>query len=317
MPRHADQSSSRLQAVRAALEQIGRKARQVAGTLPESQRADVRLFAYGFGLRLGELGVCDLLTLLKAARASTSSDEIEAARHEVEREARLQAQNYSSLIGLAEQYLGRETVASVTRSLGEDAVRQRILGRMLARIQSLGDTTISIADLADMWAQSGDAIDRAEDVIFGDTPLTSMFRRLVTRFETEGQHITSDASKVLFVVSDGAPTDGDPRPIARRLPDDVTVVSCFVTNTDVTAARTLFAVPESTWTPGAQPMFDIASAADHDNPFLQSLRARGWIVPAQAHLFMQVNRSDILEEFIGGLTAYVGDVDDTLRKEGQ
>jgi hypothetical protein len=318
MPRElAGVSSSRLQAVRGSLEQIGREARRIAGARPERAHPDVRFFAYGFGLRLGGLGVCDLLTLLKAARETNTSEEIEAATCEVEREARAQADTYSSWIGLAERYLGRETVSSVARSLGEDAVRQRLLARMLSRMESLGETTVSIGDLADLWAQSGNTLDRAKDVIFGDTPLTATFQRLVRRFETERQYDSSETQKVLFVLSDGEPTDGDPRPIAKTLPSDVTIVSCFVTNRDVTLARTLFAVPDSTWSSGARLMFDISSVAEPDNPFLQLLQARGWIVPAEARLFLQVNRSDILEEFVSGLTAYVSDIDDVLREQGR
>jgi SEFIR domain len=310
-------SSSRLQAVRGSLEHIGREARRIAGALPERAHADVRLFAYGFGLRLGGLGVCDLLTLLKAARETNTSEEIEAATREVEREAHARAETYSSWIGLAERYLGRETVSSVARSLGEDAVRRRLLARMLSRMESLGETTVSIGDLADLWTQSGNTLDRAEDVIFGDTPLTVTFQRLVRRFETERQHDSSETQKVLFVLSDGEPTDGDPRTIAKTLPSDVTIVSCFVTNTDVTMARTLFGVPDSTWTLGARLMFDISSVAEPDNPFVQLLQARGWIVPAEARLFLQVNQSGILEEFVSGLTAYVSDMDDILRAHGR
>ena len=99
-------SSSRLQAVRASLEHIGNEARKLARALPEAKRAEVRVFAYGFGLRLGGSDVCDLLTLLRAARETTSSDEIAAATRDVEREGRAQASNYSSLFALAEAYIG-------------------------------------------------------------------------------------------------------------------------------------------------------------------------------------------------------------------
>jgi hypothetical protein len=119
---------------------------------------------------------------------------------------------------------------------------------MLSRMESLGETTVSIEDLADLWTQSGNTLDRAEDVIFGDTPLTATFQRLVRRFETERQHDSLETRKVLFVLWDGEPTDGDPRrPIAKTLPSDVAIVSCFVTNDGVTVARSLFAVPDSTY----------------------------------------------------------------------
>jgi SEFIR domain-containing protein len=317
MPRELTGPSSRLQAVRDSLEHIGREARRIANTIPPERRSDVRLFAYAFGLRLGALNVADLLTLLRASQEINTSHEIDAATREVEREARQQIQAYSSWIGLAEQYLGREAVSSVARNLGEGAVRQRLLSRLLSRIESLGDTTASLGDLADVWAQSGGAIEGAEDIIFGDTPLTEAFRRVVQRFHIEQRHCSSDTQKVLLVLSDGEPTDGDPRPIAKNLPADVTVVSCFVTNADVTAARTLFAAPDSTWPAGARLMFDMSSVAEPGNPFLQQLQARGWIVPAETKLFMQVNRSDILQEFLGGLTAYVSNVDDLIQRPGQ
>jgi hypothetical protein len=119
------------------------------------------------------------------------------------------------------------------------------------------------------------------------------------------------------VLSDGEPTDGDPRPVVKLVPADVTIVSCFVTSTDVTSARTSFAEPSPDWTREARLMFDIASVAGDNNPFLQLLQARGWLVPADARLFIQVNRSDILEEFVSGLTGYIANVGDIVRAQGR
>jgi hypothetical protein len=313
LPRDLGESSSRMQAVRGALEKVGQKARRIAATFPEGERDNVRLFAYGFGLRLDQLAVCDMLTLIDAVRMSTTTEEIEAAKRDVERQAGGLMQRHSALIGLAETFLGKDRVSIVSKQFGEDAVHKVILERSLARMQSLGDTTISIADFADLWSGSGDAFAQAEEVIFGNTPLRAMFQQLIARFEAEGRRGVTGATNVLFLLSDGMPTDGDPGPLAAQLAKDVTIVSCYVADTDVTAARTMFAAPDSAWTKAARLMFDMASVADDENPFLQSLRAHGWIVPAGVRLFIQVNRSDILEEFIGGLAAFAGEVSGPAR----
>ncbi len=213
-------------------------------------------------------------------------------------------------LDLARRYVGQETVSKVSKQLGEDAVPKRIVDRTLARMKDLGDTTISmadLADLADLWSGSGEAFARAEEAIFGNTPMRAMFQQLISRFDAEARRGGAGASKVLFLLSDGMPTDGDPLPLAAQLARDVTIVSCFVTGADVTAARTMFAAPDPSWTEEARLMFDLATVADDENPFLQSLRAHGWIVPAGVRLFIQVNRSDILEEFITGLAAFAGD----------
>lgn len=162
MPRDLGETSTRMQAVRGALEKAGQRARQIAAKLPDSERDNVRLFAYGFGFTLQQFAVCDLLTLVKAAHASTTSEEIAAAKLEVEREARALAQNHSSLINLAERYFGQKTFSSIGQELVEDAVRKRILDATLARMQSMGTTTLSLAEFGDLWSGSADAFAQAE-----------------------------------------------------------------------------------------------------------------------------------------------------------
>ena len=69
----------------------------------------------------------------------------------------------------------------------------------------------------------------------------------------------------------------------------------------------MFAAPDPSWAEGLRLIFDLATVANDEYPFLPSLRAHGWIVPAGLRLFIQVNRFDVLEEFMAGLAAFADD----------
>jgi von Willebrand factor type A domain len=123
--------------------------------------------------------------------------------------------------------------------------------------------------------------------------------RIQARFERELQKRPQDTASVLFLLSDGAPTDGNPYPVAEvMISKGVTIVSCFITNLDIADPRKLFAEPESHWSKEARLMFDMASNIEDGSDFAQFLMKKGWTISPQGKLFVQLNHSDILEEFI-------------------
>ena len=100
------------------------------------------------------------------------------------------------------------------------------------------------------------------------------------RFRRERTIAPPDSKYILFVVSDGESSDGDPRAPARAIEaSGVQIISCFVTSSDATASKSLYCDPSRGWNSGAKAMFDIASRAPQQgSDELAYLRRAGWQV---------------------------------------
>ena len=78
----------------------------------------------------------------------------------------------------------------------------------------------------------------------------------------------------------------------------VTIVSCFVTETDVANPRILYGEPQSDWNNGARLMYEMASPIKEDSQILRFLLEKGWSIQPNPKLFVQLNHSVILDEFV-------------------
>jgi hypothetical protein len=258
---------------------------------------------------------------MRVAEGIITPEETEEVKREVEAEARRTAATYGELGRLAESIFGQQA-RKLAEHLGESAVRSRLIARarprLEERLRQTGDTTISIRELAALWNKSGETLENASDLIFGNTPMREAFDLLSRRFQRERQRLAQGTPSVLFLLSDGEPTDGDPLPLASELKrSGVTIVSCFVTDEDVVSPRALFTASQPSWGKGARLMFDLASHSEPGNPFVDLLAKQGWTVPDRARLFLQVNQSDVLEEFVRGLLGYVGNPGQMLPLRGR
>lgn len=194
-----------------------------------------------------------------------------------------------------------------------EVTRDRIIEynqkQVMERLDKIGDTTLPIEEIADLWEreQVSDAdIERAKEWIYGRTPMQQTFEIIAQRFRRERSKLASDTRSFLFVLSDGQPTDGNPLLIANALKDSgVTIISCFVTNDDITEPRILFNEIAPNWTEGARLMFNIASLEQEGSQMVQFLKESKWKILPRAKLFVQVNHSEILEEFLQGLLSLV------------
>jgi hypothetical protein len=86
----------------------------------------------------------------------------------------------------------------------------------------------------------------------------------------------------------------------------VTVVSCFVTNTDIADPRTLVGSRNGRWSAGAILMWNAASELDLKSHFAEYIAANGWKVESGAKLFLQANHSTVITEFIRIAGTYFG-----------
>lgn len=296
---------SRLESFRQSLERLVTEAKNRARESRAKQiQTSIDLFAYGFGLRA--MTVCDLLSLIKVGQHVITKEEIEELKQKYIREAQASYSGYAGIGDLARQFgfggLVRE-VESTVRASAEAEIRRKIMlevkRRLERQLQSIGDTTLSIEEIARLWESSGEILTNAEELIFGNTPMRECLTEVAKRFERELKSRDKDTVPVLFILSDGEPTDGDPLPALETLKSlNVTVISCFVTDQDIANPRVLFGQSEPQWNQGARLMFEMASKVEDDSDFAKFLLRKNWTIKPNARLFVQVNHSLILEEFI-------------------
>ena len=294
---------TRLQGFRSALAQGVARSREIARN---SRQVDVetRIFAYAFGLRTGD--VCDLLSLVKCADDIISKEEIEDMKQRYSREIQARYAGGGGLASLARSYgLGGivDSVERTARANAETEVRNRILAevqrRLSAKLLTVGETTLDLDELAELWEDSAGRLEDAEGLIFGGTPMCEALRKLHRRFGHERERWT-ESMPVLLLITDGDPTDGDPEPLADGIKaQGIALISGYITDRDVGSPKTLVGKPDPTWPEGARRLFRMSSPVDENSPFLGHLLREGWTIEPNAKSFVQANHSETLEQLVG------------------
>jgi len=180
--------------------------------------------------------------------------------------------------------------------------------RDLLEVQPASPSTIGLRYLARNWETYKTHVESLALEMFGETPMLEAFRIARQRFATERKRL-QPSSLVLLVVSDGEPTGATPQQVMDESlalkADGVTVVSCYITEKDLTIPRHLYGRAVSDWPVGARLMFDCSSELPQGSGFDGYLRENGWQIEDGARLFTQVNQSEVLAEFIGMLGSSV------------
>jgi hypothetical protein len=177
------------------------------------------------------------------------------------------------------------------------------------------ESTITLDYLADHWAIYQDHIHGLAQYMFGSTPMGEGFHKIADRFQFEWKKHKKIYLSILFVLSDGEPTDESPESIVKLAENlrsrGILIVSCFVTSTDVTKPRHLYGSYQENWSQGARLMFDCASELPADSEFERYLREHCWTVEKGGRLFTQVNQSEILSEFLGIVVSPISQLSET------
>jgi hypothetical protein len=300
-----DASISRLGSLDQSLGELVSYAR---ASLKESRsrniEASLDLFVYGFGLRT--MPVCDLLSLIKAAREIITDDVIKSYTERVEQETRAKFKGYEGTGELLKSF-GLEGLlslgSSVAKQVGKNKVAKQLLRDMRpqieARAKCIGDTTLSLEEIAQTWESSKVTLDNIKDLIFGNTPAEEVLAALVDRFQRELQRREEKTQSILFLVSDGKFTNIDISPFIERFQAmGVTIVSCFISSLDIANPRMLLNTADPQWGPEARLMFDLSSTMGDLPEVRRYLLDRGWMIYPRPKLFVQLNHSDVLKEFV-------------------
>jgi hypothetical protein len=214
------------------------------------------------------------------------------------------------LIGVLAEYLGEikklEKAKALALEIANASSRKEILQIVIREVGSQlgkelsrrGNRLASLTEVADLLEYQEQGIENIEPFIYANTPMCSALKVIQQRFREELTKLPQNTISVLFILSDGEPTDGDPMPFINQLEKSGTyVISCFLTNQNITTPRKLFDKVEYAWSKEAKLMFYMASKVDRDSVFVESLIERKWEVPLHPKLFVQANHTDLLNEF--------------------
>ena len=136
-----------------------------------------------------------------------------------------------------------------------------------------------------------------EPFVFGRTPMC----KALTDAQAVFRNINAKL-KVLFILSGGGSTDGDPRPICEELcRSNITIVTCFLTSDEIGNPRQLLYEPDPNWRSGdgRSVLFEMSSTMPNTHTPISYLTDANWTLPAsgESRLFVQANSLDVVDEF--------------------
>ena len=160
-------------------------------------------------------------------------------------------------------------------------------------------------------------LDELEPYIYGGTPMCTAIISALNVLKN-----CSQKRKVLVIISDGQPADGNPLEdglIAQLKQDKVSIISCFLTSEDIENPRELYSIPQESWSWPAKLMFQISSNVSNQKLPRSLQAARGWRLPQSgtSNLFLQANHPDIINEFTTLFTSLETNVDALVNILGQ
>ena len=151
--------------------------------------------------------------------------------------------------------------------------------------------------------RSRELLQRVEPYIYGATPLYQAIRTATKCFEKHASTFQSH-KKLLFVLSDGVPTDGGKndsaaiKKAATRLENaGVTVVGCFVTESKTIQPKQMFSKMNTNWDSGSKFLFSLSSTITTQSIPRTMFVNRKWSIDFEnneTRLFLQVNHPDHL-----------------------
>lgn len=140
--------------------------------------------------------------------------------------------------------------------------------------------------------------------IFGRSPMGETLARVSNRFRKEMRLPKNrKLHPVLLIVSDGLPNGRvDPALIAENLKTlGITIICCYVTNKNLGNSWVLRRRPKWYWPNDAKLMFSMASSVSEWPQFGERLKDSRFLVKRNAKLFVQINHSEYLENFINAV----------------
>ena len=175
-----------------------------------------------------------------------------------------------------------------------------MLGVSKAAIKSVHNASeilhASIGDRELTDKQVDELLRAVEPYIYGGTPLMQAIRHSVDLFSYPE---FANHQKLLFILSDGQPTDGNNPPLRELSALGVTIVSCFITDRSLSDPRHLYSILDESWSEPAKFTFRMSSTITTQRIPRTLFVKRGWKIDIdnnETRLFFQVNHPDIIKD---------------------
>ena len=220
------------------------------------------------------------------------------------------AKFFSSFLTVAEYVYA--SVGSVVREATEEDIQETLrkarpllLRPLIFNVKKASDILHGhINDERELTKErSRELLQKVEPYIYGATPLYQAIRTATKCFEKHASTFQSH-KKLLFVLSDGVPTDGGKndsaaiKKAATRLENaGVTVVGCFVTESKTIQPKQMFSKMNTNWDSGSKFLFSLSSTITTQSIPRTMFANRKWSIDFEnneTRLFLQVNHPDHL-----------------------
>ena len=181
---------------------------------------------------------------------------------------------------------------------------KKVDANSIFKVQDASNVVHGCVDAKNLTKErSRELLKRVEPYIYGGTPFYKSIEKAIKLFQASS---FSSHKKLLFILSDGEPADGKTtdrvridRVVHELTKADVTVVSCFVTDSSQIDPKRLFSKMEPDWDPVTQFLFSLSSKVSTQSLPRTMFVKRDWTIDItnnETRLFLQVNHPDHLRE---------------------
>ena len=171
--------------------------------------------------------------------------------------------------------------------------------RDLLEVAGVGPKSLSLKEIDSQWALIEERLWEQRIDLFGTTKMRAATEAVAERFAAEFASYTGTPHSALLLVSDGESKDGSPLEACRKIALRGTIIfSCYLTAQDIAEPRRLYARPEPGWPRGAVTLFRCSSVLEEDLLLLPLMREKGWAAVEGDRLFVQLNQSALVSEFV-------------------
>ncbi|MGH2638084.1 MAG: hypothetical protein ACRDF4_02180, partial [Rhabdochlamydiaceae bacterium] len=263
-------------------------------------RLQTSLFLYAFGLKLRP--IIDVYTCMNIAQRLITPEIIEPYKKKSESPLANLINSFSGALPIDQRRIFRKFGENYVESL----VAKKILEDHAERIMTTAEQShMMTPTLEDFWDQlevhAGMRLYHAEHLVGGKKPsLATLFYPIIRRFRQEVNQIEEKPNTFFFFLSDGEFSSYQFAPFKQQLEElGVKIVSCYLSKRAFTNNyRILHGTAKDQWSEEAQELWKFASLADMPEKGLSTLTSRGWHIEEDARLFLQINHSTMLTDFL-------------------
>jgi hypothetical protein len=194
------------------------------------------------------------------------------------------------------------------QQVAEDFAKQRFVKAGLATIVASAkdqEVILPIKDVSALLQGYKEAKLSLEELpLFGESVMGQALTQTLQRMKRDLPLPQNRGLRpVLLIISDGEVIDRvHPLPVIEELKRlGVTVICCFLANKNIRRPWVLRRRPIWLWPSDAKLMFSMASSVDEWPEFGEQLRDSRFVVKKHAQLFVQINHSEYLENFINAV----------------